>query len=421
MKKLVLLVLYLSVFMVSPALAQTSENIIISPRSIVVNPYATSAYNVEVFLNRDPSGDLVPTYNIGDLVTINVRPTQDSYIYVFNVRSNGEVSQLIPNRFNGGSDNYVLANTLRTFPAQNSGFRFNIDAPIGLEKVIAVASKRQLNVTELASFQNDPNFASSNIGEQGFARTLSIILNPISNTDWVTDTLLFNVVDNTPPPPPIYGTLNIQCNVDGVAVYVDGFFRGYTVAGQVMSMGDVAGTHTVRIASNGYNVFEQAVNVVAGQTTSINATLSPTVRRGTVDFDSNPRGATVYVNGQNLGTTPVYSVSYNVGTYTAVYRLAGYADTTQQFTVVANQDSTLSASMAPISGSVLIRSAINSRIFIDGKDYGIVNAGIARSITNLPERYYEIIAVAEGYNAYHEEIYVSSGTTMTIDLNHSRR
>jgi len=422
MKKVVFLFVSLSIIFLSSVFAQGNENIVISPHSIVINPYATSAYNVEVFVDRDQSGMSIPTYNLGDPITINVHVNQGSYVYLFNVRSNGSISQLIPNRFGGGTDNYVNANLIRTFPAQNSGFRFVVDAPLGLDKVIAVASKQPLNVTKLASFNSDPNFASSNIGEQGFARTLSIILDPLPQNDWVTDTVLFNVLDNTPPPPPIYGTINIQCNISNAAIYVDGLFRGFSRAGEVMSIADTAGSHTIRISVSGYNVFEQTVNVVGGQSTSVIATLNPPVRRGTVSFDSTPRGATVYLNGTNIGVTPIMAKEYNSGNYSVLFRKAGYADSNQQFSVAANQNFSVNASLAHTSATLIIHQAVvNSRLFIDGRDYGTISAGEIKYIDGLREKYYEVIVVADGYSAYFKELYLSGRQDTEIWLNQTRR
>ncbi len=379
MKKIALLLAGLATFLFAPALAQGNENIIISPQSIVINPYATEAYEVEVFVDKDTSGDLAPAYNVGDNITLSVRANQDSYVYLFNVRSDGTVNQILPNRFDdAGRDNYVVANTTKTFPPVGAAYRFSVDAPLGLDKVIAVGSKTQLDVTELANFRTDPNFASSNLGEQGFARTLSIIVNPIEQNDWVTDTVLFYVVDNTPPPAPIYGAISVTANVNNAAVYVDNNFMGYTRAGQAISVESTTGSHTVRIAVDGYDVFEQAVNVLGGQSTNITATLTPVVSQGTVNFDSNPRGATVFVNGVTVGQTPTGAVSYQPGTYTATFRRAGYQDASQSFSVSAGSNQNVSASLVQVTPRGTVNFDSNPRgatVYVDGNVVGTTPTG----------------------------------------------
>lgn len=380
MRKLALVILAgLASLLLSPVHAQGNENIIISPQSIVINPYATEAYNVEVTVDKDTSGDLAPAYNVSDNISLSVSVNQDSYVYLFNVRSDGTINQIIPNRFDdAGRDNYVAANTTKTFPPVGAAYRFSVDAPLGLDKVIAVASKDQLDVTELANFQTDPNFASSNIGEQGFARTLSIIVDPIQQADWVTDTVLFYVVDNTPPPPPIYGALSVTANVNNAAVYIDNNFRGFTRANQPISVEATTGAHRVRIAVDGYDVFEQDVNVLGGQSTNITATLTPVVRQGTVNFDSNPRGATVLVNGVTVGQTPTGAVSYQPGTYTATFRRAGYQDSSQSFSVSANSNQNVSANLVQINPQGTVNFDSNPRgatVFVDGNVVGTTPTG----------------------------------------------
>ncbi|MEZ4606321.1 MAG: hypothetical protein R2865_05825 [Deinococcales bacterium] len=57
-----------------------------------------------------------------------------------------------------------------------------------------MASKRQLNTSELASFKNGSYFADSQMEPTKPAQTLSIIVEPLlQNPEWVTDTINFQV------------------------------------------------------------------------------------------------------------------------------------------------------------------------------------------------------------------------------------
>ncbi|MEZ4632637.1 MAG: DUF4384 domain-containing protein [Deinococcales bacterium] len=167
----------------------TQRSIVINPQSIVVNPLPQ--YGVDVWVDRDPSGSSTPTYYIGDPIQINVRVSENSYVYLFNVRSSGEIVQIFPNRFDGS--NYLYANQTKSFPGAGARYRFSVDGPTGIDKVIAVASKRQLNTSELASFKNGSYCADSQMSQQSFAQTLSIIVEPLPQNEWVTDTINFQV------------------------------------------------------------------------------------------------------------------------------------------------------------------------------------------------------------------------------------
>jgi hypothetical protein len=199
MKPLKNLVLLLLVFTFSVVLAQ--PRITVSPQTIVVNPVPT--FSVEVFLDKDSSGNATPSYQIGEAISIGVRVSEAAYIYVFNVRSTGEIIQILPNRYDAdGQNNYLQAGETKYFPPRGARYAFNVDGPNGLDKVIAVASRSQLDTRQLADFTGTGNFATSNIGQDGFAQTFSIVVTPIPQEDWVTDTALFYVGSQSSAPTP---------------------------------------------------------------------------------------------------------------------------------------------------------------------------------------------------------------------------
>ncbi|MGL4608361.1 MAG: DUF4384 domain-containing protein [Trueperaceae bacterium] len=188
------------------ATAFAQPQITVSPQTIVVNPVPT--FSVETFVDKDSSGGSSPSYQVGEAISIGVRVSEAAYVYVFNVRSTGEIVQILPNRYDAdGQNNYLQAGETKYFPPRGARYAFNVDGPNGLDKVIAVASRSQLDTRQLADFTGTGNFATSNIGQDGFAQTFSIVVTPIAQGDWVTDTALFNVgraqsVVPTPAPPP---------------------------------------------------------------------------------------------------------------------------------------------------------------------------------------------------------------------------
>jgi hypothetical protein len=204
MKPLKLFALLLSALVFTPVSAQ--PRITVNPQSIVVNPVPT--FGVEVFVDKDSSGSGAPSYQIGEAISVGVRVSEAAYVYVFNIKSTGEVVQILPNRYDqDGQNNYLQAGQTKYFPPRGARYAFNIDGPNGLEKVIAVASRSQLDTRQLADFTGTGNFATSNIGQDGFAQTFSIVVTPIPQEDWVTDTALFyvgsrSVTPTTPQPVP---------------------------------------------------------------------------------------------------------------------------------------------------------------------------------------------------------------------------
>src|SRR5690606_42120690 len=77
-------------------LSFASAQIVVSPQAIVVNP--RPSFGVDVWLDRDTSGDSTPSYQIGEEIRISVRPAETSFVYQFDVKSTGEITQIFPNR-----------------------------------------------------------------------------------------------------------------------------------------------------------------------------------------------------------------------------------------------------------------------------------------------------------------------------------
>jgi Domain of unknown function (DUF4384) len=178
----------------------------ISPQSIIVNPVQASL-SVNVSVDRAGSN---PVYNIGDSIRVNVRVSDDAYVYLFSVHADGQIDQILPNRLSGGSQ-FLRAGESRSFPPAGGAYTLSVDGPSGQDKVLAVASKRQLDTSEIASFRGNQPFATSSIqGQDNLARALSIVVQPVPASDWVTDVTYFQVQPRyataTPAPAPVVTT-----------------------------------------------------------------------------------------------------------------------------------------------------------------------------------------------------------------------
>ncbi len=162
----------------------------ITPQSIVVNPKAS--FEVEVWIDKDPSGNAMPQYNLGEPIHIYVRVSEASYVYLFSIHSDNAVDQILPNRL-GGANNYLQAGETRKFPPQGATYSFTVSEPEGIDKVIAVASKEPLDVSTLAQFDSAAAFASAQHSNESFAQSLSIVVSPVEEQSWVTDTIHFAI------------------------------------------------------------------------------------------------------------------------------------------------------------------------------------------------------------------------------------
>ena len=235
MKKIALLtaVIASSFALHASAFAQSAP--VVTPQGIIVNPVQTTL-QARVWMDRAGTN---PTYYVGENVRISVSVNQDAYVYLFSIDARGEVSMILPNRLTGGSE-LMRAGETRQFPPAGANWQLTVSGNGGQEQVLAVASKRQLNLSEIATFQNGQPFATSNSnvqGASGLARPLALVVTPLPPQDWVTTTATYQValrsfvtnpqppVVTAPPPAPVFTNdplsrfeLNMMANIQVLRV-----------------------------------------------------------------------------------------------------------------------------------------------------------------------------------------------------------
>ena len=271
-----------------------AQGIVFSPHSIIVNP--APAFNVQVWLDKDPTGLASPNYAVGEAVRISVRPSEDAYIYLYSIGADGEVVQILPNRFDAaGANNFVRAGSVRVFPPNDARYSFNVAPPQGLAKVMVVASRSPLNVSSLLSFRVSAEFASGRIGEEGLASALSIIINPIPSRDWVSSTALYYV--GSQPQQAAFGSLSVTSDPSRGEVYVDRSFVGYTPLTTWLR----PGTYDVEVVAAGRSE-SQRVTIRPDRTSELNFVLRD--RLGALELRANVGFARVFLDGSEVGLIP---------------------------------------------------------------------------------------------------------------------
>jgi Domain of unknown function (DUF4384)/PEGA domain len=316
----------------------------ISPQSIIVNPVQN---DLQVNINVDRAGEN-PNYRIGEKIRITASVNQDAYVYLFSVHSDGSIDLILPNQLSSGNV-FLRAGESRSFPPANGGYLLQVDGPVGQDKVLAVASKRQLNIDELASFKGNQPFATITVtGQDNLARALSIIVQPVPASDWVTNVAYFQVQPRTSTPPAAT-TGNVQVTTrQGAAVYLDGTLVGNAPINFQTS----PGRHEIRVKLDGYKDFVATINVVAGRTLNVNAPLVQIAREGTLSIRANVAGALVFINGQSvgrIGNNGTFSIAgLPVGNHEVVVIARGYRAFVSDFSIDPGQVTALTASLSRI-------------------------------------------------------------------------
>lgn len=163
----------------------------ITAQSIIVNPNPGNL-KVQVWTNRDQSGQGNPRYAIGEKLSVAVRASQDAYVYLFNVNADGQIDLFFPNGYDG--NNLVKAGVTKRFPGQSGRYSLSVGGPEGQDKLLALASRTRLNIDQIASFASDQGFAQVGLsGQEDLAQALSIVVSPLPQAGWATDTAYFYV------------------------------------------------------------------------------------------------------------------------------------------------------------------------------------------------------------------------------------
>ncbi len=327
----------------------------ISAQSIIVNPVQPDL-QVSVRVDRDATGNAAPSYRVGEPITISTTVNRDAYVYLFNVDSTGEVSQILPNRLQGGG-NFVKANTTAQFPASGSGFTFNVDGQPGLNKVLALASTTELNLDQISTFKTaQDQFATVTAkGQDGLAQALSIVVNPVQQNTWTSDTAFFNVVAANPVST---GNLFVGTNVSGSTVILNGRTLG---SANTTYAGIAPGSYPVRVKAPGFVDYTTTVRIAPNTTTNLNvefATRAPVVTQPapvtpapvtgsySVAIRSQVTGARIFVNGTEAGTVQNGGLNLNLnrGSYEIVMIAPGYRTFINTYNIAQNGQITINPS-----------------------------------------------------------------------------
>lgn len=119
------------------------------------------------------------------------------------------------------------------------------------------------------------------------------------------------------------GTLRVYSNPVGASIYVDGAYYGTAPSGGISVQVDANVVHRVVASMPDYEEASVDVQVAPNETKTITLTLEPIQKVGTVNINTTPTNALVYINGYLKGVTPL-KIDLDYGTYQLVLIKGGY-------------------------------------------------------------------------------------------------
>lgn len=184
------------------------------------------------------------------------------------------------------------------------------------------------------------------------------------------------------------GWLEITSNVPGAEVYLDdksvGVYTRTPFSGNVKP-----GKHKIWVTADGYDEFYQEIEVVAGETMSINAGLKGSPVGYVSVSGDNVEEAKVYLDGKSLCTSPCRK-PVSQGKHRITIKRKGYKSYTRKITVPAGQELSLRVELAKNPGrGDAVWAFVFSGLFAGG--------GVALSLQSqkLHEELVEEIAIGQ--------------------------
>jgi hypothetical protein len=163
------------------------------------------------------------------------------------------------------------------------------------------------------------------------------------------------------PAPAAIGRLLVQSTPAGARVFVDGRDAGVT---PTTLRGLTRGSHSVRLVRDGYASAERTVSITAGRpaqslvvelsrpaatprlpTPAPAASATPGRYTGSLVIDSQPPGATVFIDGKQVGTTPLQLRAVDAGSHVVRLERAGHNRWTSAVRIVAGEQIKVSAAL----------------------------------------------------------------------------
>ena len=204
-----------------------------------------------------------------------------------------------------------------------------------------------------------------------------------------------------------------NASAQGASVSVDGRTMGGTLASTPIRVTDLQpGRHQVRVEREGYDPFEQWVEVGGGQMVRVAAVLQQSAPDTGSVLVAGPTGAPVFVDGVPRGTCPTVIEGVTAGAHTVEIRPPGQQPYSQTVTVMAGQRATVAM---PSEGGATLRvlaTAPGAIISIDGEVIGPSPA----SRDALAPGEHIIEATAEGYVTARQTVTLESGRNRVVSI-----
>jgi hypothetical protein len=208
----------------------------------------------------------------------------------------------------------------------------------------------------------------------------------------------------------LLGSIKVTSDPSGAKCYLDGKYKGTTP----LTIGGIStGNHEIQVEKESYYDWKSSVNVSAGKTSSIHASLE--MMTGFLDVKSNTK-ADVYIDGTYQGETPLQR-EVSVGSHQIKISANKYYDHIETVVVTVGQYTYVDAPLTEKPGSVSVESTpSNAEVYLDGKYQGRTPL----TISEVKSGTYTLLLTNSGYYDWRTSVTVYPDETSSVDASMHR-
>ena len=202
------------------------------------------------------------------------------------------------------------------------------------------------------------------------------------------------------------GSISISSNPPEAFISIDSKKSGKTP----VTITDLSpGTHLVEVRLDGYEEWSESVDIIGDKENTITAELLAIT--ASINIDSNPSEAAIYLDGEKVGTTPDVLKSVAIGTHEVGVKLEGFAEWKRVLNVKNGKEINLNAALQINTGTANIDSdPADAVTLLDGNDVGMTPV----SLTDIKIGTYDVELQKEGYVSFKKTIRIKAGKVNSL-------
>ncbi len=213
---------------------------------------------------------------------------------------------------------------------------------------------------------------------------------------------------------PTFGSVVVSADVPDAEVYIDGNKHPDNTPAVIANV--VEGLHVIEVRKAPALPWKQTVQVVANQQTKVRAELSATIngQGGVIRVISNVAEAHAFIDGTDMGQTPVDIKDVSVGEHVIEVKATGYQTRVEKVMSNSGQSQVLKIDLnveGPSGQGTLkiISQTPDADVYLDGAAVG--KAPLDKKIDSGNHK---VLVRLAGYKDFSQDVRIEGGQTLTV-------